>query len=298
MSTEPEVRRRPDTGTETGPPARLRSVSGLVESVSTAYTAAHGHPMEHDGLVARESARRRWSVGLRVGLVVGVVLVVLTGVLVTLDVVRAAGDAVPVTSVDPGGAPDEAGTDPSPLTTATPPQAGSAPPTGVTQADPGETDGALPLAPVLVHVVGQVHAPGVVEVPSGARVTDALDAAGGVTDGADTGAINLARVVVYGEQIYVPVPGEVVPTPPGGGSAPGPGGTGGGGANSAGGGLVDINVATAEELDTLPGIGPALADRIIAWRTENGGFHTIDDLGEVSGIGPSVLGSVRDLVTV
>ena len=144
---------------------------------------------------------------------------------------------------------------------------------------------------VVVHVVGEVLAPGVVTLPAGARVVEAIDAAGGATASADLAALNLARVVADGEQVIVP----------------GPGATGGGATNAAPGAsgaagsvptTLDLNAADLADLDGLPGIGPVLAQRIVAWRKEHGRFSTVDELGEITGIGPSVLAGLRDLVRV
>lgn len=142
-----------------------------------------------------------------------------------------------------------------------------------------------PASVILVHVAGAVAEPGVVSLPRGARVQDAVRAAGNALPEADLAAINLARPVVDGEQIYLPTPGENR------GAAP---------ATSGGTGtqLVDLNTAEAEELDELPGIGPALAARIIAWRDDHGGFASVAELLEVSGIGPAVMADIADLVTV
>ncbi|MBN0041303.1 helix-hairpin-helix domain-containing protein [Cellulosimicrobium cellulans] len=178
---------------------------------------------------------------------------------------------------------------------ATAPADGSAVDTGATGdatgpggggADPGT--GAAPSGGVVVHVVGQVAAPGLVTVAADARVADALEAAGGATAEADLAALNLARTVTDGEQILVPRPGEAVPAA---GTAPA-------GAGSATDATVDLNAADAATLDALPGIGPVLAERIVAWREENGPFTAVEELGEVSGIGPAVLADVRDLVRV
>lgn len=146
---------------------------------------------------------------------------------------------------------------------------------------------------VLVHVVGQVRHPGVVRLPAGARVEQALEAAGGATSKADLVRVNLARPVVDGEQIVVPKPGEamtgaagVVDGPLGPASATGAEGP------------VDLNTAGLAELDTLPGVGPVLAQRILDWRSQNGRFSTVDELGEVSGIGEKVLENLRPLVRV
>lgn len=151
---------------------------------------------------------------------------------------------------------------------------------------------------VVVQVVGQVRKPGVVEIRPGSRVRDAVEAAGGALPTADLAAVNMARVVTDGEQIQVPKPGESVTAAPGG--AAGGTGTGNGSATGSGaaGGVVDINTADAAGLDSLPGVGPVLAERIIQWRQENGRFTSVDDLGEVSGIGEKMLERLRPLVRV
>ena len=142
---------------------------------------------------------------------------------------------------------------------------------------------------VVVHIVGQVRKPGVVRLMAGARVQQALTAAGGALRTADLDRVNLARLVVDGEQILVPRPGEAN-VALGGGTAPV-----GGGSTGA---LVDLNSAALPELDSLPGVGPVLAQRILDWRTENGRFTSIDELGEVSGIGDAVLTQLRPRVRV
>lgn len=129
---------------------------------------------------------------------------------------------------------------------------------------------------VIVHVVGAVHEPGLVELPAGARVADAVEAAGGVKHPKALASVNLARPLIDGEQVAL---GVQTATDAGGASH-----------------LVSLNSATAAEFEALPGIGPVLAQRIVDWRTTNGPFRTIDDLGEVSGIGDSIMGQVRALV--
>lgn len=146
-------------------------------------------------------------------------------------------------------------------------------------------------ASVVVHVAGRVEAPGVVTLPAGTRVVDAIEAAGGAQDGVDLSTLNLARVLDDGEQLLVGV--DPPPQPPGGGGG-GSSGGGGGGDSS----LIDLNTATLEELDTLPGIGPALAQRILDWRSENGRFSAVDELREVSGIGETKFADLLDQVTV
>ena len=167
------------------------------------------------------------------------------------------------------------------------------------------TPGAAPKSdePVVVSVVGLVHTPGLVTLNPGARIADALSAAGGALDGADLIGLNMARRVTDGEQIIVGIagpPGEPAamgssigaepgPAPPEG--APSPSGN-----DSAPGSLVDLNTATVEQLDTLPGIGPVTAAAIVAWRDANGRFTSVDQLGDVDGIGPARLEKLRDLV--
>ena len=179
----------------------------------------------------------------------------------------------------------------------TPPPGPTAVPTGA--AGPVGPAGAAPEAvgELVVHVVGQVGAPGLVRVPAGSRVADALAAAGGASDGADLARVNLARPVVDGEQLLVPLPGEVVVAPPGGPGAGG-GGARGGQAGSGAGGRVDLNQADLPALDALDGIGPVLAQRILDWRQEHGRFSSVEELGEVTGIGDALLARLRETVTV
>lgn len=158
-------------------------------------------------------------------------------------------------------------------------------PTVLTSASPEPA--ATADATVWVHVVGQVASPGVVALPAGSRVGEAVAAAGGALPDADLAGLNLAAVVQDGAQVRVPAPGEVV--------EPETDDTGTGGTT---GGAVDVNAAGAGELQTLPGIGPVLAERIVAWRTEHGAFADVDALRDVPGIGPSVLNQIRDLVRV
>ncbi|HLS50006.1 MAG TPA: helix-hairpin-helix domain-containing protein [Actinomycetaceae bacterium] len=143
-------------------------------------------------------------------------------------------------------------------------------------------------ARVFVHVAGAVARPGVVDLAEGARVADALSAAGGPVAGAEVDAINLARVLVDGEQVYVPRVGETLP----------PAAAAGGAGEGPGSRVVNINSAGPEELQRLPGVGPAIAQRIIDWRTANGGFHTVEELLEVPGIGHKVLEGLRNEVSV
>lgn len=154
---------------------------------------------------------------------------------------------------------------------------------------------------VVVDVVGQVRHPVVATLPVGSRVRDAVQAAGGALPGADLSAINSARLLTDGEQVRVPEPGEVLAPSSGGGpgSASGNGSGSGSAPGSAGaGGLVNLNTADLTLLDTLPGVGPVLAQRILDWRTQHQRFTSVDELAEVSGIGEKLLAQLRPKVTV
>ncbi|MGE9783699.1 helix-hairpin-helix domain-containing protein [Janibacter sp. CX7] len=160
------------------------------------------------------------------------------------------------------------------------------------------TPGAAPTtAGVTVHVVGQVRRPGMVTLDAGARVADAIEEVGGATRRADLDGVNLARLLVDGEQVVVPKPGE---TPPAAG-APAGGAPSAGGAPAgtpAAGAPVNLNTADLATLETLPGVGPVLAQRILDWRTEHGSFTAVEELGEVSGIGDKIYAQLAPEVTV
>lgn len=155
-------------------------------------------------------------------------------------------------------------------------------------AAPATSASSHPAVRVVIDVVGKVRHPGVYRLPDGSRVDDALEAAGGALPGVDLSQLNLARKLGDGEQVAVGVSGA--------GGAVGPPGTGAG--SGAAPAQIDLNTATAEQLDTLPGVGPVLAQRIVDWRTEHGRFDSVDQLQEVSGIGPSRLADLQPLVTV
>ena len=149
--------------------------------------------------------------------------------------------------------------------------------------------GSGPSDRVAVHVTGRVRRPGLVRLPAGSRVHDAIRAAGGVTSGADLEAVNLARKLADGEQLRVPGPGDpaLPPTAPGAAATPG--------ATPAA--PLDLNTATVEQLDTLPGVGEVTAGRIVAYRAAHP-FTAVDELLEVPGIGQRRFDQLKDLVTV
>ena len=261
-------------------------------SAMTAYTAAHGHPIDHASS-GGDGAERRWATPTRVATAAVLVLALLCGAVVLHAVNRtpdAVADLAPpmprvqedgTTSGDgtPGSDEAEDGADDGPTS-----PSGDGP-----EGRPAETV-QVPSAEVVVHVVGQVLAPGVVTLPGGSRVADAVQAAGGSTPEADLAALNLARVLQDGEQVAVPLPGERPAAGADAGAASGASGT-----VPA---MVDLNEADVPALDGLPGIGPVLAQRIVEWRVDNGGFTTVEELREVTGIGPAVLERLRDLVRV
>ncbi|GAA5053568.1 competence protein ComEA [Thermocatellispora tengchongensis] len=143
-----------------------------------------------------------------------------------------------------------------------------------------------PTAPsLIVHVTGKVRRPGVITLPAGSRVTDAVAAAGGVKKGATTGPLNLARRLIDGEQIVVGAPHTAAAQPPLT-------------ADSPPGAPINLNTATAEQLDTLPGVGEVLARRIVDYRESHGGFRDVAQLQDVSGIGDSKYADLKDKVTV
>lgn len=144
-------------------------------------------------------------------------------------------------------------------------------------------------AVLVVHVAGEVTAPGVYELPAGARMVDALEAAGGPTRRADTNAINLATPLIDAQQVFVPRKGATVRRATESGASA---------LDAAGDGTVNVNTASASALETLPGVGPQTAQAIIEHRTKNGPFLSVDELLNVRGIGPAKLESMRTRVRV
>ncbi|MFF9772446.1 helix-hairpin-helix domain-containing protein [Streptomyces sp. NPDC013978] len=200
------------------------------------------------------------------------------------EVVRA---GAPGASVAPGGVEAPFGA----------PGGGAA---AVSGAPPGSVaSSAGPL--IVVDVGGKVRRPGIQRLPAGSRVADALRAAGGVRPGTNTDGLNRARLLVDGEHVLVGTPAPAA----GPGAVPGAGSGGGGGAAAGAGGAaagsapatpVSLNTATADQLDTLPGVGPVLAQHIIDYRTQHGGFRSVDELREVNGIGDRRFADLRNLV--
>jgi competence protein ComEA len=234
---------------------------------------AVGAPEGMAGMVDRLRGGR-WSLSPRHVVVIGVILV--AGVAWALWVMvtarpEAVADDRPTAGIESG----------APVGGAT---ASARPGSSTSAAGPA-------LREVVVHVAGKVRRPGLVRARSGARVADVLAAAGGALPGVDLTSLNLARQVADGEQIVVGMPGagEQVRQP-----TPGPGATDKPGSGAP----LDLNTATAAQLEELPGVGPVLAQRIIEWRTEHGRFSSIDELQEVTGVGAKKFESLKSHVRV
>lgn len=206
---------------------------------------------------------RNGRAGLQPAHAAVVVLVVLLGLAVTALVTGLGRPRVQAIDPVPGA---------TILATGTP---ATAPDSPAPDADSG--------AVLVVHVAGKVANPGIVQLPPGSRVIDAIEAVGGAEDGVDLTALNLARVLADGEQVVVGI--DLPPQP-----ATGPQGSGPA--------LVSLNSASPEQLATLPGIGPTLAARIVQWREQNGRFTAVDELLEVAGIGPAKYEAIAELVTL
>jgi competence protein ComEA len=182
------------------------------------------------------------------------------------------------TAAAPGGSPADAA------------PARSAAPGGTAQPAGGASE-----AVVVVAVAGKVRQPGLVRLSPGARVADAIAAAGGVLPGTDMALLNLARKVTDGELIVVGIP---VPAGAEGGGPAGNGAPGGAGQSGAPGGKVSLNTATLAQLDTLPGVGTVLAQRILEYREGHGGFRSVAELRQVEGIGEARYEQLKELVTL
>lgn len=231
-----------------------RTEDAFRRAAARAYEAAHGVIDERQAEADDEPPRWRWRLTPRlaatalgaIALIAALVVWMPRGDTVTLD---------PVEAVAGLGATSDGGV--------------------------GQGIGATPSGPQLtattVHVAGAVTQPGVYELPAGARVEDAVAAAGGALAEARLDALNLARVVNDGEQILVPTAAE---------------------AQAVSSGLVNVNQADAGALEELPGVGPVLAERIVSYREAHGSFATVDSLEAVPGIGPAVLEGLRDHATV
>lgn len=163
--------------------------------------------------------------------------------------------------------------------------AGAPAPLRVAPVTPAHASPAGPARVLVVDVVGAVRRPGLVRLPEGSRVADAIAHAGGLRRGAERAGVNFAAPVADGQQVVVPQHGLVVAAVADGGAA-----------GSASAGPVSLSSATAEQLDALPGVGPVTAEKIVAYRQQHGAFRSVDELDAISGIGPSRIADLRGLV--
>ncbi|WLQ06209.1 ComEA family DNA-binding protein [Arthrobacter oryzae] len=234
-------------------------------------------------------ANFRWRTGLRVAVVLGILSLLLGGWF-WWDVAVSRPRVVPLSDVSS-------------------PEARGQPEAGPGAEPPAESGGpaaeeardAASGAKIVVHVAGAVNRAGVVELPPGSRIHEAIAAAGGSGPGADLNRLNLAALLTDGQKIHVPQLGDPVDSPGTAASETGPGGGGSGtgagepGADSA---KIDLNTATVEELGALPRVGPVLAQRIVDWRKEHGRFSSVEELDAVDGVGPKMLETLLPLVRI
>ena len=230
-----------------------------------------------------------------VGILLVVVLSVVAVILMRSKPTEVPAGAVMVSTVPegttmPGREAAEAGTSPEGTTPAALPVTSTTPAAGV---------------PIQIHVAGQVKHPGVYTVNPNARVADAIQAAGGMTAGAHPGRLNLAAPVCDGCQVWIPASGDGTVTPPdhsAGGSPRAASGSGSGGSSATGSDTgkasVNLNTANQSELETIDGVGPVMAGKIMAWRQEHGQFASVDQLREISGIGAKTFEKIKPHVTV
>jgi competence protein ComEA len=232
-------------------------------------------PWSRVGALLAGAGRQRVAVALlalAALLIAGFVWIRAAPALVGADDPGGAGGAGSAALTDPSTGQGAAGGPGQPLPRAAP------------QSSAGSPD---PSGRVAVHVAGHVRRPGLVRLPAGSRVQDAIRAAGGATSGADLDAVNLARKLADGEQVLLPGPGDPPPPlPPDAGAAPGTPAA-----------PLDLNTATVDQLDALPGVGEVTAGRIVAYRSAHP-FTSVDELLEVPGIGQRRFEQLKDLVTV
>ncbi|GAA3618265.1 hypothetical protein GCM10022199_23410 [Marihabitans asiaticum] len=282
------------------PSERLRQILAAAEAKGA--SAPDEPPPPRPVTVPAAVAESRWRLSPRAALGVGLVLLVAVLILGARTVLaERAAEPVPVAGDGVAEAGDRSGfgaEQPSP--TGGSEEAEAAGPGSTGEGGEPAPASTSPAGDVHVHVVGEVSRAGVVTLPAGSRVADAVQAAGGSSAEADLSYVNLARLLVDGEQVVVPAEGEV---PPVGAPAPAtPGSAAGSAAGGSGGSaptaLVNINTADQAALEVLPGVGPVLAGRIVRWRVENGRFTSVDELSEVSGIGEKMLAQIGPQVTV
>ncbi|CAN7389884.1 helix-hairpin-helix domain-containing protein [Arthrobacter sp. LjRoot14] len=235
-------------------------------------------------------AKFRWRTGFRVAVLLGLLSLLLGGWF-WWDVGASRPHVVPLSDVSSTEGSGQGEGHPGPG----PGESGAAS-TG------GQASDSASGAKIVVHVAGAVNRAGVVELPQGSRVHEAIAAAGGSAEGADLNRLNLAAVLSDGQKIHVPRIGEPADASGAAAGATGPGAPGSAdpvpGQSGAGGAKIDLNAASAEELGALPRVGPVLAQRIVDWRKEHGRFSTVEELDAVDGVGPKMLETLLPLVRV
>ncbi|MCU1565078.1 MAG: Competence ComEA helix-hairpin-helix repeat region domain protein [Pseudarthrobacter sp.] len=235
----------------------------------------------------------RWRLGLRLAVLLGI-LALAAGAWFWWQAASGRPEILPLSGVSPETAAEAGEDGPTDVDNGGGSRAGPA--SGTTET-PSGTQESSTAGNVVVHVAGAVLRPGVVQLPAGSRVHDAVAAAGGGTPGADPDRLNLAAVVEDGQKIHVPLQGEPEPGIAGQAGEPEAGGSGDGSAGPAG-SKVNLNTAGVEELDGLPKVGPVLAQRIVDWRKEHGPFKAVEELDAIDGVGPKMLETLLPLVTI
>ena len=236
----------------------------------------------------------RWRLGLRLALLLGI-LAVAAGAWFWWQAASGRPEILPLSGVSPETTAGTGQTGPGDADNGGGSRAGPA--SGTPAETPSGTQESSAAGTVVVHVAGAVLRPGVVQLPAGSRVHDALAAAGGGSPGADPDRLNLAAVVEDGQKIHVPLQGEPLPESAGQAGKPDAGGAAEGSAGTTG-SKVNLNTAGVEELDGLPKVGPVLAQRIVDWRKEHGPFKAVEELDAIDGVGPKMLEALLPLVTI
>lgn len=264
-------------------PFEYRGPAGVPPGASP-HSPFAGSAHDRDPAPAAVGPVLRWRVGQRLAVLLGV-LSVAAGAWFWWEAASGRPEILPLSGISSG----------SPVEDSAP--AGDQAAGGATE-PARDANGRDSSGSVVVHVAGAVARPGVVHLPAGGRVHEAIAAAGGGLPGADLNRLNLALAVEDGQKIHVPREGEEglgagqeVAGPDGGGGA-------GGGAGTLADGKINLNTAGVEELDALPKVGPVLAQRIVDWRKEHGAFKNVEELDAVDGVGPKMLEALLPLVTV
>ncbi|WP_258802226.1 helix-hairpin-helix domain-containing protein [Pseudarthrobacter sp. NS4] len=263
-------------------------------------SAGHGGGDLESAGVTMSGPALRWRLGLRVAILLGI-LAITAGAVFWWQTASGRPEILPLGGSGPGSsaAADASVSPDGDAGEVSGQDENVGQPRGAGEPDAtGPSPGDSAAGSVVVHVAGAVSAPGVVRLPAGSRLHEAIAAVGGGTPDADLNSLNLALVVEDAQKIHVPRRGEATPGGPEAEGTPGAGAGAGGAAGTRTGSKININTADAAELDALPKVGPVLAQRIVDWRTEHGAFKSIEELDAVDGVGPKMLEALLPLVTV